>query len=84
MSLFTIKDYMREDIKLAGLAIFFGFRVTCKKYGDPYQFELSNYSIWKIRDGWQTARFVNDVYVDHKKFSNLSDALEYVYKLVNE
>ena len=32
-------------------------------------------NVWATKEGWQTADLVNDYYVKHKMFDNLSDAL---------
>lgn len=42
---------------------------------DGYHFNIGNLHLWEIRDGYQTARLVENRYQDHKRFNHLEEAL---------
>lgn len=38
-------------------------------------FQCGIYHCWKIKNGYMTAKLVNNIYCDHKQFTNLEEAL---------
>ena len=76
---------MREDLNLKEYAESLGYTPTeptsgsSVENGGNYTFNKGNVSVWRIRDGWQTAQLISSHYKNHKKFDSLKDALNRNY-----
>ena len=69
--------YATQEEKKTALSL--GYTIT-ETTRNGTSFSRGDRQVWSIQNGWQTADLIGFVYCNHKKYSDLSDALNRIFE----